>query len=110
MANKIDGLGQNTGAVPNLVTERMQNTQPVTSIKQASSNDSSQAEQGSTVNLTDAGRHIQHLEQLAQQSSGVDMSRVEHIRAQLADGSYQIDASRIADGMLRMERALSDKL
>jgi|GEM_PF-424787 len=110
MANKIDGLSQNAGALPSLATERMQNTQPVASIKSATSTDRSHAEQGSTVNLTDVGRRMQHLEQLAQRSLGVDTSRVQQIRAQLADGSYQIDASRIADGMLRMERALSNKL
>jgi len=106
MANKIDGLSPNTG-LPSPVMERTASAQPVTSIQPAASADPSQAEQDSTVKLTDTGRRMQHLERLAQQSPGVDANRVERIRTQLANGSYQIDAGRIADGMLRMERDLA---
>ncbi|WP_347558305.1 flagellar biosynthesis anti-sigma factor FlgM [Robbsia sp. KACC 23696] len=39
-------------------------------------------------------------------SHDVDMNRVAAIKAALANGSYQIDSSRIADGMLRGSREL----
>jgi negative regulator of flagellin synthesis FlgM len=37
---------------------------------------------------------------------GVDLGRVEEIRQQIADGSYEIDADRVADALMTMEKEL----
>lgn len=42
----------------------------------------------------------------ADESASVDMQRVEQIRNALADGSYKIDAGRIADRMIAMDQQL----
>ncbi|TPG07366.1 flagellar biosynthesis anti-sigma factor FlgM [Rhodanobacter glycinis] len=39
-------------------------------------------------------------------TAAVDPQRVEQVRKALADGSYKIDASRIADRMLTLEQQL----
>ena len=39
--------------------------------------------------------------------AGIDMARVNAVRAALADGSYRIDPQAIAGRMLDMDRALS---
>ena len=39
-------------------------------------------------------------------AEGVDMKRVEDIKAQIADGSYEVDADRIADALMTMEKEL----
>ncbi|GHA89284.1 flagellar biosynthesis anti-sigma factor FlgM [Lysobacter bugurensis] len=39
--------------------------------------------------------------------AGIDMDRVNAVRASIADGSYRIDSQAIANRMLDLERALS---
>lgn len=39
--------------------------------------------------------------------AGIDMERVNAIRASLADGSYRVDAQAVADRMLDLENALT---
>ena len=39
-------------------------------------------------------------------ADGVDIERVEAIRQQIADGSYEVDADRIADALMTMEQEL----
>jgi negative regulator of flagellin synthesis FlgM len=40
----------------------------------------------------------------ADESSAIDSQRVEQIRHALADGSYKVDAGRIADQMIAMDQ------
>jgi negative regulator of flagellin synthesis FlgM len=55
--------------------------------------------------LTDSALALQEAARL-DTSSAIDSKRVEQIRQALADGSYQVDAGRIADRMLTLERQL----
>lgn len=57
------------------------------------------------VKLTDSARALQQAAR-ADDAAPIDSKRVEAVRKALADGSYQIDASRIADRMLTLEQQL----
>jgi len=60
------------------------------------------------ISLTPEARRLQTLEaQLAEQPV-VDSNRVDAIREALANGSFEIDAGRVAGKMMDLERALSD--
>lgn len=59
-----------------------------------------------TVELTDTVSRLGQLRQEVAQADGVDVERVEAIRQQIADGSYEIDADRIADALVRLEQDL----
>ena len=39
-------------------------------------------------------------------AEGVDLERVEAIRQQIADGSYTVDADRVANALMTMENEL----
>lgn len=54
--------------------------------------------------LTDSAKALQQASRT--HSTEVDSQRVEHVRQALADGSYKIDAGRIADRLVSMERQL----
>ncbi|HEX7732443.1 MAG TPA: flagellar biosynthesis anti-sigma factor FlgM [Rhodanobacter sp.] len=54
--------------------------------------------------LTDSARALQQAART--DAAAVDPQRVERVRQALADGSYKIDAGRIADRMITMERQL----
>ena len=58
--------------------------------------------------LTGDATHLQALErELGAAPAGIDVAKVNAIRASLADGTYQVDAQAIAGRMLSLENALS---
>lgn len=61
-----------------------------------------------SLRLTGEATGLQTLaRELGAAPAGIDLERVNAVRAALADGSYRIDAQAIADRMLDLERALS---
>lgn len=61
-----------------------------------------------SVRLTGEAEGLQALErQLGAAPAGIDVARVNELRAAIADGSYRVDAQQIADRMLALDRALS---
>jgi len=61
-----------------------------------------------SVKLTESARTLHAVAQ-GGQDSGIDAKRVEQVRQALADGSYKIDAGRIADRLLSLEGQISGK-
>lgn len=62
-----------------------------------------QSSTGDTVSLTQTAAQLQSLQNSLAELPVVDTQRVESIRQAIADGSYEIDAGRIADGILAFE-------
>jgi negative regulator of flagellin synthesis FlgM len=65
---------------------------------------------GDTVSLTDAAGQLKQLESTLASLPVVDTQRVEQIQSELADGSYRIDASRVASGLLAAEPGFLNNL
>ncbi|MDO1528331.1 flagellar biosynthesis anti-sigma factor FlgM [Fulvimonas sp. R45] len=63
---------------------------------------------GDSVKLTESARSLHALAQ-AGKGDGIDAQRVEKLRQALADGSYTVDAGRIADRLASLERQLAGK-
>jgi negative regulator of flagellin synthesis FlgM len=90
------GLG--AGAADRTQTAQTQASQVQTQIEPGSSSQPGEVEITPTAQL---------LATVAQQIAGtpdIDRSRVDSIRQALASGSYQIDASRVADGLLAAQK------
>ncbi|MFK8017265.1 MAG: flagellar biosynthesis anti-sigma factor FlgM [Gammaproteobacteria bacterium] len=62
-----------------------------------------------TVEVTQSARELASLESAISSSSGVDQSRVDAIRADIAGGNYQVDGRKVADQLFRMDQALPAK-
>ena len=61
-----------------------------------------------SVRLTGEAEGLQALErQLGAAPAGIDVARVNEVRAAIADGSYRVDAQQIANRMLALDSALS---
>lgn len=60
---------------------------------------------GDQLKLTDSARALQEVAR-TNEASPIDSKRVEQVRSALADGSYKIDASRIADRLLVLDQQL----
>lgn len=70
----------------------------------AASAGASAAQGDDQLKLTDSARALQQAART--DAAAVDPQRVERTRQALADGSYKVDAGRIADSMIAMERQL----
>ena len=58
--------------------------------------------------ITDTARKMAALEQTILDLPAVDEARVQQVTARLANGSYEVNAERIADKLLRTEQELPD--
>lgn len=56
-----------------------------------------------TVELTDTASRLSQLSAEVNSAPGVDTAKVDAIRQRIADGSYEVDAGRIADALIRQE-------
>jgi negative regulator of flagellin synthesis FlgM len=67
------------------------------------------ATSGDTVELTSKAKLLERLEKSLASVSEVDASRVAEVRQQIENGEYEIDAEKIAESMLRLDRELDDR-
>jgi negative regulator of flagellin synthesis FlgM len=56
--------------------------------------------------LTDSARSLQKIGEAIAKAPVVDSAKVAAVKQAVNSGTYQIDAGRVADGLLRFERGL----
>lgn len=101
MTNKIDGYGiqptagPRTAAVAPVGRSGAQGSNAASPVASVSALDS--------VALTEDAQNLQNLEQKIASLPAEDHERIEKIRAQIADGTYQINPKTIAERLARME-------
>jgi negative regulator of flagellin synthesis FlgM len=61
---------------------------------------------GENVNLSSQARDLKQLEQKLGEFPEMDDDRIEQIRNALADGSYKVDAEKLAQKMLDMDKSI----
>lgn len=80
-------------------------------VKHAGNSDSavqsSSTDSTSDTHITDSARTLAALEQSVRDLPAIDAARVQQVSAKLADGSYKVDAGRVADKLLRSEQDLA---
>ncbi|MEO1575399.1 MAG: flagellar biosynthesis anti-sigma factor FlgM [Pseudomonadota bacterium] len=59
-----------------------------------------------TVDVTASGRELAALESAIRSADVSDARRVDAVKARIADGTYEVDAQRVADNLLSMDQAL----
>ena len=64
------------------------------------------AAERTNVSLSDNARNLSAIESALQQQPDVDDSNVERIRQALEDGSFQVDAEKVAQKMLDMDQSI----
>lgn len=78
-------------------------------LEQSAGKAGSSAAAGSDVHLTGAGRQLAAIEQSLRELPAVDEARVSAVRQRLSGGDYRVDAQRVADRLLGLERDLGRK-
>lgn len=61
------------------------------------------------VSLTDTAQTLRELAEAAAKESVVDTEKVDAIKQALVDGTFEVDAERIASKLAEMEKALNDR-
>ena len=61
---------------------------------------------GDQVTLTSSARSLQKLSDAVAQAPVVNAAKVSSIKQALANGTYQVDAGRVADKMIQFDRGL----
>lgn len=65
-----------------------------------------QATRGENVKLSAQAKDLKQLEQRLNSYPETDDDRIEQIKAALADGSYKVDAEKLAQKMLEMDKSI----
>ena len=78
-----------------------------TAASTAQASASTPAPKGDVVSFSDAAVALQKAEKQLASTPDVDLERVAEIKAKIADGSYEINARNIAEGMLQHEALLN---
>ncbi|GGY66768.1 flagellar biosynthesis anti-sigma factor FlgM [Marinobacter zhanjiangensis] len=107
MAVNFSGIGNNPVNSPTTNTDKApasKSGNPSAPAEQASRE--APAARGENVNLSKQARELRQMGDKLESYPEVDDSRVEEIRAALADGSYKVDAEKVAQKMLEMDDSI----
>lgn len=97
------GIGPGQVNTQKTQTDKPQTTQTSTPAPEQSRQKSVS---GESVNLSSQAKNLKQLEQSLDSYPEVDDQRIEQIKAALADGSYKIDAEKVAQKMLDMDNSI----
>jgi len=99
MSNPIDGIGRGHGPV---VTD----TGGVRAAQKPVGGSAPATPDGDRVKLTDTASSLQQIEKQMASEPAVDPARVAAVKDALSAGDYKIDAERVAEKFIEVERAL----
>ncbi len=101
MSNKIQGYGPQapvvTGSTKGAPVERTSGEQKVGPVAPPA---------GDSVTLTESARQLQKLSEAVAAAPTVDAARVESVKRAIAQGTYEVNAERVADKLLAANREL----
>jgi negative regulator of flagellin synthesis FlgM len=102
MADKINGYGRNGVDITSTRLRAIERGEDARKSRKSESVSS-----GDDVQLTRAATSLKQVETQLAGLPDVDRARVDAVRQRIESGSYQMDANRIADRLLRFERELN---
>ncbi len=107
MTIDFNGIGNSQVNSPKTTTDRSQaaktGSQPAAADQARSQ---APAARGENVSLSQQAKELKEMGKTLESYPEVDDKRVEEIRAALADGSYKVDADKLAQKMLEMDKSI----
>jgi negative regulator of flagellin synthesis FlgM len=100
VANKVDGFDNRAAQVR--MDRRVRRAPGTTSAAPATTGDSS-------VKITDSARQLVALDAAIKELPVVDEAKVAELRNAIENGSYEVDGTRVADKLLKLDRELHDQ-
>ena len=105
MSNKISGFSAAEPVAP-LKGSNSSGAVADKSQGEGSTASASTSQTGDHVTLTDSARSLQRIEQAVAQAPVVNTSKVAAVKQAVSDGTYKIDAGRVAGKILQFESGL----
>lgn len=104
MSVDLNGIGQGQVNTQRTTAEKPASTQ---NAKQAAPEQAkAQSARGENVNLSSQAKNLKQLEQKLGDYPEMDDDRIEQIRSALENGTYKIDAEKVAQKMLDMDKSI----
>lgn len=106
MSVDFNGIGQGQVNTQRTTAEKPANAQVDKQATPQQTNAKAQGARGEDVNLSNQARNLKQLEQKLGDYPEMDDDRIEQIRSQLENGTYKIDAEKLAQKMLDMDKSI----
>jgi len=107
----INSVSSGIGAKTNHISENQQSKKVVAENRQNPAPTGNQSSSGSdTVNITGAASQLHALEQHISSLPVVDIQRVDAVKRQISNGTFEINPPRIAEKMIQIESAINQGL
>jgi len=105
MSVDLNGIGPGQVNTPRTTADKSsnQNTQAPAGEQSKAQNP---AARGENVNLSSQAKNLNQLEQKLGEYPEMDDDRISQIRSALEDGSYKVDAEKLAQKMLDMDKSI----
>ena len=103
----INSINNGIGSKTQNISEQQQSRNVEKGNSSAQSNSTTNNNPVDTVSLTGTASQLRALEQQIAALPVVDVQRVESIKQNISNGSYEINPPRVADKMIQMETAIN---
>ncbi len=103
MSNPINPLSRSAAGSVNSSAEKPQNN---VGTKGASDSNVSNTNSQDTVSLSQESQQVSGLQQQLNSSPAIDQAKVDSIKQEIANGNYPLDAEKIAENLINLERSL----
>ncbi len=100
MSNPINPVSRSSAGTVSNNTEKAK-----TSVKESNA-DTTRVNTGDTVSLSQGSQQVSSLQQQLKSSPQVDQAKVDSIKQEIANGNYPLDAEKIAENLINLERSL----
>ncbi|GGE70137.1 hypothetical protein GCM10011533_23160 [Streptosporangium jomthongense] len=106
MSVDLNGIGPGQVNTQRTTAEKSANSQNASKASPEQANAKAQAARGENVNLSSQARNLKQLEQKLGDYPEMDDERIEQIRSALENGTYKVDAQKLAQKMLDMDKSI----
>ncbi|MBE0487130.1 flagellar biosynthesis anti-sigma factor FlgM [Marinobacter sp.] len=106
MSVDLNGMGPGQVNTNRTTADKSSGTQSAPSPAAEQAKAQSPAARGESVSLSNQAKNLKQLEQKLGDYPEMDDDRIAQIRSALEDGSYKIDAEKLAQKMLEMDKSI----
>ncbi|SOB75708.1 anti-sigma-28 factor, FlgM family [Marinobacter sp. LV10R510-11A] len=106
MSVDLNGIGQGQVNTQRTTADKPANSPSAKQAAPEQANAKAQSARGENVNLSSQARNLKQLEQKLGDYPEMDDDRIEEIRSALESGTYKIDAEKLAQKMLDMDKSI----
>ncbi|MDN6320105.1 MAG: flagellar biosynthesis anti-sigma factor FlgM [Marinobacter sp.] len=106
MSVDLNGIGRGQVNTQSTTADKPANAQGAKQAAPEQAHAKTEGARGDNVNLSSQARNLKQLEQKLGDYPEMDDDRIEQIRSQLENGTYKIDAEKLAQKMLDMDKSI----